>query len=108
MNRHNAKNSRNYGGKNNKNHRTNEKTLAETAAELSISQSSSDEEGSSEDSESSSDDQTAHKKKDEFDLGKPPDFNVAMWDLNQCDPKKCSGRKLARHRLIRNLKLGQK
>ena len=35
-------------------------------------------------------------------------FPVAMWDVEQCDPKKCSGRKLLRHNLIKRLKLGQK
>jgi pre-rRNA-processing protein TSR3 len=41
------------------------------------------------------------------DLGIPASFPVAMWDLNHCDPKKCSGRKLLRHNLIKNLKLGK-
>ncbi|KRT78386.1 hypothetical protein AMK59_8708, partial [Oryctes borbonicus] len=35
-------------------------------------------------------------------------FPVAMWDFSQCDPKKCSGRKLARLGLIKCLKIKQK
>lgn len=35
-------------------------------------------------------------------------FPVAMWDFNQCDPKKCSGRKLSRMNLVRCLKVKQK
>lgn len=37
-----------------------------------------------------------------------PNFNVAMWDFNQCDPRKCSGRKLSRLKLIKTLKIKQR
>ncbi|XP_026751523.1 18S rRNA aminocarboxypropyltransferase [Galleria mellonella] len=52
---------------------------------------------SSDESSSSDDESIAHIT-----------FPIKMWDLNHCDPKKCSGRKLLRHRLIKNLKLGQR
>ncbi|KAJ1517391.1 ribosome biogenesis protein tsr3 [Coelomomyces lativittatus] len=40
-------------------------------------------------------------------LLKPP-FRLAMWDFDHCDPKRCSGKKLARYGLIQSLKFNQK
>ena len=31
-----------------------------------------------------------------------------MWDFNQCDPRKCSGRKLERLRMMKSLRIKQK
>lgn len=39
---------------------------------------------------------------------KRPDFKAACWDLGHCDPKRCSGKKLMKLGLMRDLAIGQK
>jgi len=41
-------------------------------------------------------------------LAKHIDVPVAMWDFDHCDPKRCSGKKLERHGLIKSMRIGQK
>ncbi|TEB20511.1 DUF367-domain-containing protein [Coprinellus micaceus] len=36
------------------------------------------------------------------------DVPVAMWDFDHCDPKRCSGKKLSRQGLIKELKVGSR
>ncbi|KAG2008131.1 DUF367 family protein [Coprinopsis cinerea AmutBmut pab1-1] len=59
-----------------------------------------------------SDDEDERDESDDgSDGGQSPvviDVPVAMWDFNHCDPKRCSGKKLARQGLIKDLKVGSR
>ena len=37
-----------------------------------------------------------------------PSFKAACWDLEHCDPKRCSGKRLMHFGLMRELSIGQK
>jgi pre-rRNA-processing protein TSR3 len=50
---------------------------------------------------------TTHNDDDPGSTGRPP-FKAACWDLEHCDPKRCSGKRLMHFGLMRELSLGQK
>ncbi|WFD24080.1 ribosome biogenesis protein tsr3 [Malassezia equina] len=60
--------------------------------------------------EASSDDDASSLEED--GLGSALDLvtsvPVAMWDFQHCDPRRCSGKKLSRHGLIKEMRVGQR
>ncbi|GAA5906026.1 hypothetical protein JCM6882_003539 [Rhodosporidiobolus microsporus] len=54
---------------------------------------------------SGSEDGSGDEAGDELVAGRVP---VAMWDFDHCDPRKCSGKKLSRLELMKELRVGQR
>jgi len=70
-----------------------------------VSTADDEEESGSDTDEDSSESEGSHDN-DEAKVN--AEFPIAMWDLGQCDPKKCTGRKLVRLQMINTMKPGQK
>ncbi|KAI4120656.1 MAG: hypothetical protein LQ338_006857 [Usnochroma carphineum] len=50
----------------------------------------------------------AHSSEDGEPTSQRPPFKAACWDLEHCDPKRCSGKRLMHFGMMRELSVGQK
>jgi pre-rRNA-processing protein TSR3 len=63
-----------------------------------------DDEDDDEEEEDGEEEEEEEEEEEQVTIGVP----VGMWDFDHCDPKRCSGKKLERHRLMTSLRVGSR
>jgi hypothetical protein len=79
----------------------------EESSDLTEEDEDDGEKGSGDEDDNKEDDDEDDEEEEEEEqvtIGVP----VGMWDFDHCDPKRCSGKKLERHRLMTSLRVGSR